>query len=64
MKPISLEVANEFLKLQRGRCIMCRKLFRHCGGSVDLHIPCQCCFAEQEGLECVECVERRKEAHQ
>jgi hypothetical protein len=58
--PLDLETVNEFLELQEGRCITCRQLFAHCGGRVDLAIPCRCCFAQQEGLECVECSETRR----
>lgn len=60
-EPVDLETVNEFLFLQRGRCITCRRKFAHIGGPVDLHIPCRCCFADQEGLECIDCASRRKE---
>jgi hypothetical protein len=59
-EPLNLDTLNEFLELQKGRCFVCRRLFAHCGGTVDLAIPCACCFAKSEGLMCVECADHRK----
>lgn len=59
-EPVSLEVINDYLELQEGRCVMCRELFAHCGGRVELVIHCQCCFSREEGLLCVECSDRRR----
>jgi hypothetical protein len=57
--PQSLSVINDFLQMQKGRCIRCGKLFSHCGGSVDLALPCECCFSKQDGLICIECTEAK-----
>lgn len=56
-KLINLKTCNEYLIKQRGRCIMCKRKFDHCGGTVEVHIPCEICLKERGGLVCMECVD-------
>lgn len=59
---ISVEIVNEFLDMQKGRCIRCGRLFQHCGGSTEniVFVPCECCFRKMDGLICSACAEGKQ----
>jgi hypothetical protein len=55
---ITLELCNEFLLLQDGRCIRCGYSFAHCqdgNPEREFAMLCECCFDRVEGLICVQC---------
>jgi hypothetical protein len=55
--PIFLEMVNELLGQQEGRCIRCGALFEHCGGTLahEIMIPCTSCWQKMDGLICETC---------